>query len=48
MLPVTTFDKRAIGDGKPGPVFIQLMSAWSEKVGVDVVGQAEKQYQKMI
>ena len=48
MLPVTTFDKRAIGDGKPGPVFKQLMSAWSEKVGVDVVGQAEKQYQKMI
>ena len=48
MLPVTTFDKRAIGDGKPGPVFKQLMSAWSERVGVDVVGQAEKQYQKMM
>ena len=48
LLPVTAFDKRDIGDGKPGPVFKQLMSAWSERVGVDVVGQAEKHYQKML
>lgn len=48
LLPVTAFDKRDIGDGKPGSVFKQLMSAWSERVGVDVVGQAEKHYQKML
>ncbi|MAX04442.1 MAG: branched-chain amino acid aminotransferase [Dehalococcoidia bacterium] len=48
LLPVTAFDKRDIGDGKPGPVFKQLMSAWSERVGMDVVGQSEKHYQKML
>ena len=48
LLPVTAFDKRDIGDGKPGPVFKQLMSAWSERVGMDVVGQSEKHYQEML
>ena len=34
----------------PGPSFNdgQFNAAWSERVGVDVVGQAEKQYQKMM
>ena len=39
-VPVTHVDKRPIGDGKPGPVTRQLLAAWSEAVGVDIVDQA--------
>ena len=41
VLPVTKADKREIADGKPGPITQQLMAAWSEAVGMDVVDQAE-------
>ena len=40
VLPVTQIDRRVIGDGKPGPVTQQLLAAWSEAVGIDVVDQA--------
>ena len=40
VLPLTVVDHRRIGDGKPGPVTQQLLAAWSEAVGVDVVDQA--------
>ena len=40
VLPVTKADHRQIGDGRPGPVVRQLLAAWSETVGVDIVGQA--------
>ena len=40
VLPVTQVDKRQIGDGKPGPIVRQLLAAWSEAVGVDIVDQA--------
>ena len=40
VLPVTVVDKRQIADGKPGPITQQLLAAWSERVGVDVVDQA--------
>ena len=40
MVPVTHVDKRPIGDGRPGPVTTQLIAAWSEAVGIDIVGQA--------
>jgi branched-chain amino acid aminotransferase len=43
VLPVTRVDGRTIGDGKPGPVVNQLLAAWSESVGVDIVGQALRQ-----
>ena len=42
VLPMTTVDRRAIGDGAPGPVTRQLLAAWSERVGVDVLGQAQR------
>ncbi len=42
VLPVTRVDKRQIGDGKPGPVSQQLLAAWSESVGLDIVDQALK------
>jgi len=40
LLPVTRVDGREIGDGKPGPMTQQLLAAWSESVGIDIVGQA--------
>ena len=40
VLPMTVVDKRPIGDGKPGPITNQLLAAWSEAVGLDIVDQA--------
>ena len=40
VLPVTRADKRPIADGKPGPITQQLLAAWSEAVGMDIVDQA--------
>jgi len=40
ILPVTSADKRQIGDGRPGAVTQQLLAAWSERVGLDFVRQA--------
>ena len=40
VLPVTRVDRRQVGDGKPGPITQQLLAAWSEAVGLDIVDQA--------
>ena len=40
VLPMTMADKRDIGDGKPGHITRQLLAAWSEMVGIDIVDQA--------
>ena len=40
VLPMTRVDMRTIGNGVPGPVTRQLIAAWGESVGVDIVGQA--------
>ena len=40
VLPVTYIDKRAVGDGKPGAITTQLLAAWSEAVGIDIIDQA--------
>jgi branched-chain amino acid aminotransferase len=40
VLPVTKVDRRQVGDGRPGPVVRQLLAAWSESVGLDIVDQA--------
>ena len=42
VLPMTSIDRRPVGDGMPGPITRQLLAAWSERVGVDVVGQAQR------
>ena len=34
--PVTRVNHVPIGDGKPGPVFEKLLTAWSVEVGVDI------------
>ena len=40
VVPVTVVDKRQVGNGRPGPITQQLLAAWSEAVGVDIVAQA--------
>lgn len=40
LLPIRSVDRRQVGDGKPGPISRQLLAAWSEMVGMDIVGQA--------
>ena len=40
VLPVTRVDMRPVGDGRPGPVARQLLSAFGEMVGLDVAEQA--------
>ncbi len=40
LLPVGTVDNRSIGSQTPGPISTQLLAAWSEMVGIDIVGQA--------
>ena len=40
MIPATKVDNRQVADGKPGPITQQLLAAWSETVGVDIVDQA--------
>jgi len=42
VLPVTQVDKRQINDGKPGPLTRQLLSEWSETVGLNIVEQAQR------
>jgi len=42
MLPITRFDLRPIGDGKPGPLYGALLKTWSEEVGVDIAAQARE------
>jgi branched-chain amino acid aminotransferase len=37
--PVTKINGLPIGDGKPGVLFRRLAQAWSERVGIDIVGQ---------
>lgn len=40
LLPVTRFNGHSVCGGKPGPVFHELIAAWSGQVGVDIVQQA--------
>ncbi len=39
VMPVTRFDDCAVGDGEPGTVFQELMTAWSKLVGLGIVHQ---------
>jgi branched-chain amino acid aminotransferase len=39
MAPVTKINGLVVGDGRPGPVFNRLLSAWSADVGVDIRSQ---------
>jgi branched-subunit amino acid aminotransferase/4-amino-4-deoxychorismate lyase len=39
IMPVKSINERAIGTGKPGPIFQRLLQCWSEEVGVDIKQQ---------
>ena len=47
-VPVTAADRRTVGEGRPGPVFDRLMSAWSEAVGLDIRTQSREHYAKAL
>jgi branched-chain amino acid aminotransferase len=42
ILPISAIDGRRIGRNYPGPCAEKLLDAWSDMVGVDIVGQARK------
>jgi branched-subunit amino acid aminotransferase/4-amino-4-deoxychorismate lyase len=42
LLPIVECDGRPIGDGRPGPIYRALLTAWSELVGVDIATQARQ------
>ncbi len=42
ILPISAIDGRKIGSRYPGPCAGKLLGAWSDMVGVDIVGQARK------
>jgi branched-subunit amino acid aminotransferase/4-amino-4-deoxychorismate lyase len=39
LMPVTRINGVAIAGGKPGPVSVRLLEAWSQEVGVDIANQ---------
>lgn len=41
MVPITRFNFQPVGTGNPGPIYQQLLAAWSEEVGVDIPAQAQ-------
>lgn len=43
IMPATQFNGLPVGDGQVGPVTRQLLRAWSELAGIDIVGQAQRQ-----
>jgi branched-chain amino acid aminotransferase len=43
MMPATKFNGLPIGDGQVGPITKRLLQAWSDRVGVDIVAQAQQQ-----
>jgi branched-chain amino acid aminotransferase len=43
IIPATKFNGLPVGDGQVGPVTKQLLQAWSDLTGVDIVGQTQRQ-----
>lgn len=39
LMPVTRINGAPIGDGRPGPIFRRLLTAWSRDVGLDIEQQ---------
>jgi branched-subunit amino acid aminotransferase/4-amino-4-deoxychorismate lyase len=48
LLPVTRFNGRPIGGGRPGEISQKLLGAWSKTAGLDIVGQAERFAQRRL
>src|SRR5205807_5371174 len=47
LMPVTRFNGVPIRDGKPGPVYQQLIQAWSQEVGLDIQRQILERGERM-
>lgn len=45
IMPATKFNGVTVGDGQVGPVTKKLLAAWSKRVGMDIVAQAQRQMQ---
>ena len=43
IMPATRFNGLPVSDGRVGPVTQRLLAAWSERVGLDIVAQAQRQ-----
>ena len=43
IMPATKFNGLPVGDGQVGPMTKRLLTAWSDRVGVDIVAQAQMQ-----
>ena len=43
VLPVDAIDRRPLNTSASGPVTRRILDAWSEMVGVDIVGQIREQ-----
>ena len=41
VMPIAKVNNVPLGDGKPGQIVKQLLQAWNEKVGLDIVAQAQ-------
>jgi branched-chain amino acid aminotransferase len=41
IMPATRINGATIGDGRPGPMFRRLLTAWSDAAGLDVAAQIE-------
>jgi branched-subunit amino acid aminotransferase/4-amino-4-deoxychorismate lyase len=41
ILPVTKINQRPIGAGRPGPIFSELLKAWNQVAGFDIVEQMQ-------
>lgn len=43
IMPATRFNGLPIAEGQVGPITRRLLAAWSERVGVDIIDQAQRQ-----
>lgn len=43
IMPATRFNGLPVGDGRVGSITNRLLAAWSKRVGVDIVAQAQRQ-----
>jgi branched-chain amino acid aminotransferase len=48
LLPVTRFNGRPVGGGRPGEISQKLLDAWNTAAGLDIVGQAERFAQRRL
>ena len=43
LMPATRFNGLPVADGRVGPIALRLLAAWSSRVGMDIITQAQRQ-----